>query len=231
MMKWIASALMVSLAAVGGIALRNRDAGPSEGVPVAPRPSRPGQVAAGGAKPPRGGGVPSQAVSSNGPAKPSNISGEYEVLLRQSLFSSKPLVAKSSPADEALALKGISQEGEQFIAFIEDAGGGVREVRAGEALGDGRVREITLHEVRFESGGQVRPIEVGQMLDGRGAVAEPMLGTPVLAAQSPAQQKKLAARTAATTPPAVAAPAKSPRPKTGDPAAPNGRQYTFGDPR
>jgi hypothetical protein len=228
MMKWIASALVVSLAAFGGIALRNRDAGPSEGVPVAPRPSRPDQVAASGAKPPRGGAVPSQAVSSNRPAKPSNLSGEYQVLLRQSLFSSKPLVAKSSPADAALALKGISQEGEQFIAFIEDAGG-IREVRAGEALGDGRVREITLHEVRFESGGQVRPIEVGQMLDGRGAVAEPVLGTPVLAAQSAAQQK-LAARSGATAPP-TASPAKSPRPKTGDPAAPNGRQYTFGDPR
>jgi hypothetical protein len=91
MMKWIPSALVVSLAAFGRIALRNRDAGPSEGVPVAPRPSRPDQVAASGAKPPRGGAVPSQAVSSNRPAKPSNLSGEYQVLLRQSLWTAKRL--------------------------------------------------------------------------------------------------------------------------------------------
>ena len=127
-------------------------------------------------------------------------------------------------------LKGISQEGEQFIAFIEDAAGGIREVRTGEAIGEGRIREITLHEVRLESGGRVMPIEVGQMLDGRGAAAEPVLGTPVLAAQSTPQQKQ-AARTGRRSGTAAASPAKSPRPKTGDPAGPNGRQYTFGDPR
>ena len=150
------------------------------------------------------------------------------------LFSSKPLAQKSSPANEALALKGISQEGAQFIAFIEDAAGGMREVRAGEALGGGRVREITLHEVKLESGGRVMPIEVGQVLDGHGAVADPAPGTPVLA-QSPAQQQqKPIGRTAApgaTSAAAAAAAAKSPRPKPGDPAGPNGRTYTFGDPR
>ena len=230
MMKWIASALAVSLAAVGGIALRNRDAGPAEGVQLAPHVARPGQVAAAGAKPPRAAAVAAKAVSSDQPAKLADLSGEYQILLRQSLFSAKPLHAKASSADAALALKGISQEGGQFIAFIEDGGGAIREVRAGEALGDGRVREITLHEVRFESAGQVRPIEVGQMLDGRGAASDPNPATPVLAL-SPAMTSKQPTRVAAATPAVAPAPTKSPRPKSGDPASPNGRAYTFGDPR
>jgi hypothetical protein len=232
MKKWIASALAVSLAAVGGIALRSRDRGPSEGIAVGAGPSRPGQVAAAGAKPPRGGVAAAQADPSVRPA-PTSLSGEYQVLLRQSVFSSKPL-AQKSPAGEAMALKGISQEGDQFTAFIEDATGGIREVRAGEAIGEGRIREITLHEVRLESGGRVMPIEVGQMLDGRGAAADPAPTTPALAQATP--QAKQAARAAAATPTpaaaaAAAAVAKSPRPKTGDPAGGGGRAYTFGDPR
>jgi hypothetical protein len=225
MIKWIASALVVSLATVGGIALRGRNGGPSEGVQTATCPPGPDQVVATGVKPPRGGVVASQANPSHRPAAPANLSGEYQVLLRQSLFSAKPLAQTSAPGAEAMALKGISQEGEQFIAFIEDAAGGMREVRAGEALGEGRIREITLHEVRFESGGRVMPIEVGQMMDGRGAAADPAPATPALA-QSPAQQKQPARAAVAT--PAVAKPV---RPKPADPAGASGRAYTFGDPR
>ena len=97
----------------------------------------------------------------------------YGILLSRSIFA---IGGKAAPAPalagrylsgdaSALALKGITQEDSQFTAYITDVvGGRILALHVGDAIGSGRICDITLHDVGYQSGTTVTRIEVGQGL-------------------------------------------------------------------
>jgi hypothetical protein len=73
----------------------------------------------------------------------------------------------STAAPSTFALKGISQEDASFTAFVEDTvARRVIEVHAGDVLGQGQVRDMTLRDLNYAIDGKVVHVEIGQGLDG-----------------------------------------------------------------
>jgi len=167
--------LGVSLVSLGFVAMR-RGGGksPSQGVVVVARHGV-GRAAGSHSVAP----APNTATSG---AKPRAFSSDYKVLLIRSIFAigGKPLMGRSASAvptatvgasmETTLFLKGISQEDLRFSAFVEDAvAKRIVEVHVGEALGGGRIADMTVRDLGYEVGGKVMRIEIGSGLNGSAA--------------------------------------------------------------
>lgn len=138
--------------------------------PVASKPAmKPTVGAAAATKVPRA----DQPVAA---APGSTLPGAYRILLTRSIFCPHPKGnTKGAPsADSMLALRGISQQGRGFVAFVEDTASKVaRPVHVGDTIGRGKVIDIDLHAVKFSAGRQTTRIIVGQTFDGGTSSAVP----------------------------------------------------------
>ena len=96
-------------------------------------------------------------------------------------------------AGAAIVLRGIVRQGDDYIAFFEDTGTGqTTKARAGESVGKGRVKRITLDYVAYETGGREAQVRVGTSLAGTpaprvtAASSQPVVsGTPTSRAGAP----------------------------------------------
>ena len=161
MTKLIATAVVALSAMAGGAALWYGPPQPHAAQPdVRPVSRRAPQAAAVKAKP--------------APAQPAPPQDDLKLIAEHNIFlaaqghgaaSSKP--PTTAPSNPTFVLKGVSQRGRQFVAFVEQPnGGGVLEVGINHALGRGRVRGISLRALDFEVDGKLNRVEVGQALGG-----------------------------------------------------------------
>jgi len=195
MTKAVASVFVAVAAALGGVALRY-----VHGAAVGPQPLR----TLSQTPRPRPRGTEARSKSPAGAPSQRPLPAEYRVIGDRNIFASpQSHAAAGAPATQpsgsaTFVLKGISQRGHEFVAFVER--GDTRqilELRVNNTLGRGRVRGMTLQSLDYEDDGKLTRVEVGHPLGGTLAGAAP---APVAAAPAPA-----AALT--TTRPARAAPA------------------------
>jgi hypothetical protein len=129
-----------------------------------------------------------------------SFSKEYKILVTRSIFSiggvssgGRSSSAALSPAGNIpsvanLTLKGILGEDARISAYVEDtASKTMLEVHVGDALGPGRVVELTPSELVYGVGGTTRRIQVGQLLDGTPAAVDPQ--ATVRATAKPAHKR------------------------------------------
>ncbi len=77
--------------------------------------------------------------------------------------------AKEPPPrpERYIVLTGIVQQSKGHIAFLEDTRTGTTtRVRIGDSVAEGKLKDITLDYVEYESNGDVARIEIGKNLDG-----------------------------------------------------------------
>jgi hypothetical protein len=113
------------------------------------------------------------------------IDARYEVILSRNIFSRQRRPARRDeeimnaakvvpPNPESyFTLKGIVQEDNDFIAFIEDSqGGGVLRLRQGDRVARGTIKTLSLDAIEYQSENQTITVKLGYNLEGgRGAVS------------------------------------------------------------
>jgi hypothetical protein len=132
----------------------------------------------------------------------------YRVLSERNIFVRdrwrppvKPVSSGPAPLidpDSRLVLTGIGQEGSETAAFIEDTRTGLTlRARTGDAVGKGKLAEISLDCIEYECEGSIRRIEIGTTLAGSTAWRTPT--------QTAATTQPAAPLEASTSAPAVPA--------------------------
>ncbi len=103
---------------------------------------------------------------------------DYKVVVERNIFArdrgKRPTTTAAEPTmsppprpERYFLLTGIVQQGEEGIAFFEDTRTGTTSrIRAGESIAGGRLANITLDYVEYESDGQTVRIKVGKNLEG-----------------------------------------------------------------
>ena len=102
---------------------------------------------------------------------------DYRAVVERNIFSRDrgrarepgPTVARQAPprAERYIVLKGVVQQGKELIAFLEDTRAATTSrARIGDAVGQGRLANITLDHVEYELDGQTEKIEIGSNLAG-----------------------------------------------------------------
>ncbi len=103
---------------------------------------------------------------------------KYEIITQRNMFSrlrvpvprGGPVVEppKIVPNPESyLLLKGVAQENNQFIAFVEDKRtGSVLRLREGDPIARGRVKSLNLDGLEYEFQGKTTPVRMGSDLEG-----------------------------------------------------------------
>ena len=113
------------------------------------------------------------------------IDAKYDVILGRNIFSRQRRPARQeqemreamktvAPNPESyFTLKGIVQENDAFIAFIEDSqGGGVLKLRQGDRVARGTIKTLSLDAIEYQSENQTISVKLGYNLEGgRGAVS------------------------------------------------------------
>ena len=99
----------------------------------------------------------------------------YNILVERNIFArNRGRKREREPAETTVApkperyqvLAGVVQQGDEFIAFIEDSRGGTKAVRSGDEIAEGRVKTINLASIRFEQDGKTTTIKIGDSLQG-----------------------------------------------------------------
>ncbi len=117
-------------------------------------------------------------------AGPQDAWASYDIILRRNIFSRLRVSAqRREAAEESRAvvvpnpesyylLKGIVQEGSEFIAFVEDTqSGAVLRLRRGDRVARGAVKALTLDTLEYELENRSIAIPIGSDLEGgRGAI-------------------------------------------------------------
>ena len=104
---------------------------------------------------------------------------KYDIILKRNIFSRnrqafRPREAREEPQRVAMPnpesyyiLKGIVQENNEFIAFVEDKrDGGVRQLRQGDSVARGAIKALNLDTLEYEMGDQVTTVRLGSDLEG-----------------------------------------------------------------
>jgi len=175
-------------------------------------------------------------------AQPARLE-DYRVLSERNLFlrnrarppSSRPAPIAAPPADTGdsrIVLTGIIQQGEDYVAFLEDTRTGkTTTLQVGAPVGRGQLTTITMDAVHYTCAGNTTKIAIGSTLAGTAASlpkpaaptstaatappaapAAPMPATATAAtgaapaAASPAPATDASAQTQAAPPPGTAAP-------------------------
>jgi len=74
------------------------------------------------------------------------------------------------PPEHYMMVRGTVQQGQEFLAFLEDIRTGTTSVlRVGEAVATGRLTAITLDNVEYESNGVAKTVMIGQNLEAQAA--------------------------------------------------------------
>jgi hypothetical protein len=173
MTKIIVSVVMTLSAMAGGAALwygPPRPGATEQG--VQPAPHRATAVAAAKASAP-----------ATQPANPPQ--DDFRVIADRNIFLAAQghgaaAAPSTAPSPSAFVLKGVAQRGRQFVAFVEQpGGGGVLEVRVNHALGRGTVRGISLRALDYELDGKLARVEVGQPVGGAPPQAATVAAAPL----------------------------------------------------
>jgi hypothetical protein len=104
----------------------------------------------------------------------------FEIILKRNMFSRQrvpervegprpdPITIVPNP-ESYLLLKGIVQEDQQFIAFVEDKRtGSVLRLHEGDSVARGTVKSLTLDSLEYEFQDQTTLVHLGLDLEGRG---------------------------------------------------------------
>ena len=104
---------------------------------------------------------------------------KYEIILQRNIFSRnrrafRPQESREEPQQVAMPnpesyyiLKGIVQEDNEFIAFVEDKRGGtVLQLRQGDNVARGVIKTLNLDTLEYEMGDQVTTVRLGSDLEG-----------------------------------------------------------------
>jgi len=135
------------------------------------------------------------AINPAFPPAATPLDKEFQPVLERSLFSSRyerpqeaQLVKYTEPAvsaapESSLVLCGVSQQGSEFTALVEDVKGGrVSRLNPGDSIGRGRLVRVDLDGAEYEVGGTIRRVRVGDDLNG---------GSPTIASgEIPAKPNK-----------------------------------------
>lgn len=108
-----------------------------------------------------------------------NAWAKYEIILQRNIFSRnrqafRPQESRQEPQQVVMPnpesyyiLKGIVQENNEFIAFVEDKrGGAVLRLRQGDDIVRGVIRALNLDTLEYQMGDQVTTIRLGSDLEG-----------------------------------------------------------------
>lgn len=98
----------------------------------------------------------------------------YEVLVERNVFSrdrgraAKPASAQPAAVTPAsyLILKGVAQDGDRFVAFLENLQGVTTKVTVGEKLAGAEIVAVSLDGLTYRQGAETRKIEIGERLGG-----------------------------------------------------------------
>ena len=136
---------------------------------------------------------------------------KYDIVLKRNMFSRQRVPFREEPIKEErpkpmpnpesyFLLKGVVQENNQFIAFVEDKQtGSVLRLRQGDRVARGTIKSLTLDGIEYELADKTTLVSMGFDLEGRhGAVTAGDLAgyTPTAAVAAPG---------ATTSPPAAPA--------------------------
>jgi hypothetical protein len=105
---------------------------------------------------------------------------DYRVLVERNIFlrdrrrwrpravpSTRPVRRSSRDLDDDIALTGVARRDGVFVAFFEDVRSGITfQIRAGQAVGQGKAVAISLDGVQYQRGEATRRIGVGRTLTG-----------------------------------------------------------------
>jgi len=134
-------------------------------------------------------------MASAGPApgapEPGKTIDRYRLLVERNIFLRDrrvyvppivgPALAPRDP-DSSVVLTGIAVSGGRYVAFFENSyRGSTSRIAAGQAIGMGKVKSVTLDGVVYERDGAVRPVSVGHSLMGTARV----LPAPAVAGRPP----------------------------------------------
>jgi len=120
------------------------------------------------------------SAAPNSAAQPGGASAlwdDYKVVVERNIFSrdrgrvreGAPTASPQAPPrpERYIVLTGIVRQGKQLIAFLEDVRtGATTRARIGDALAQGRLTNITLDCVQYESNGETAEIGIGENLEG-----------------------------------------------------------------
>lgn len=145
----------------------------------------------------------------------------YGIILQRNVFSrqrtpfrpkdktGQPQVVATPNPETHFVLKGIVQEDNQFIAFIEDTqGGGVQRLRQGDRVARGAIKTLSLDALEYQLEDKTIRVQLGCDLEGTRSVVTPTVGEllgalPVSApASAPASAAPSAGQPAQTPAPA-----------------------------
>ena len=103
----------------------------------------------------------------------------YEVLVERNIFSRdrgrpdpreserESYVPPPPPPERFLLLTGIVKQGDEWLAFLEDARtGAVSKLRVGDGVLEGRVAAITMDSIDYEKDGRIAHVAMGDNLEG-----------------------------------------------------------------
>jgi hypothetical protein len=125
------------------------------------------------------GQAPARSAPSTPTARPDPWQ-KYEIILSRNIFSRQR--APVRPRDERrepekvvvpnpesyFLLKGVVQENDTFIAFVENTqGGGVLRLHAGDRVARGTIKALSLDSIEYELESQTITIKLGYDLEGR----------------------------------------------------------------
>lgn len=126
----------------------------------------------------RGTGQTTTAVDPNAAAQPSSWAS-FDIILKRNIFSRqrtapRPVVerreepARIMPNPESyFLLKGVVQENDDFIAFIEDTQNGtVLRLRRGDPVARGAIKTLTLDGLEYVHEDRTTVVEMGRDLEG-----------------------------------------------------------------
>jgi hypothetical protein len=103
----------------------------------------------------------------------------YRIVVEQNVFSRNrgpraertrrqvPVAPPAPDPESYVVLKGIVQEGGEFIAFLEDTQSGrILRVRKGDSIMNGKVKSLTLDSLEYEVGDRTTVVTMGLNLQG-----------------------------------------------------------------
>ena len=117
-------------------------------------------------------------------AESQDVWAQYQIILQRNMFSrqrgpirqtqpgERPSAVVTPNPESYFLLKGIVQEGDKFIAFLEDnRSNGVLRLREGDSVARGVVKNFTLDSIEYQLDGRTISVPLGRDLEGgRGAV-------------------------------------------------------------
>ncbi len=118
------------------------------------------------------------------PVEPQDAWAKYQVILQRNIFSrqrgpvrqtqlgERPSTVVTPNPESYFLLKGIVQEGDKFIAFLEDnRSNGVLRLREGDSVARGVVRNFSLDSIEYQLDGRTISVPLGRDLEGgQGAI-------------------------------------------------------------